>query len=93
MFISKSINNLLTPIFKKWFIFCSNIHNYDTVSSSADKLFKPSYRTDSYGKTQLLWVLSIAVIKCKTFWGINHSNHYTRIKSKLFLLKRCIDKY
>ena len=26
VFISKSINNLLPPIFKNWFIFCSEIH-------------------------------------------------------------------
>ena len=39
IFISKSINNLLRPIFKNWFIFCSEIHNYDTVSSSTDILF------------------------------------------------------
>ena len=45
IFISKSINNLLPPIFKNWFIFCSKLHNYDTVSLSTNKLFKPSYRT------------------------------------------------
>ena len=39
IFISKSINNLLPQIFKNWFIFCLEIHNYDTVSSSTDKLF------------------------------------------------------
>ena len=50
IFISKSINNLLPPIFKNWLFFCSDIHKYDTVSSSADKLFKPSYRTDYCGK-------------------------------------------
>ena len=43
IFVSKSINNLLPLIFKNWFIFCSGIHNYNTVSSSTDKLFKPSY--------------------------------------------------
>ena len=48
IFISKSINNLQPPIFKNWFIFCSDIRKYDTVSSSADKSFKPSYRTDSH---------------------------------------------
>ena len=32
IFISKSINNLLPPIFKNWFIFYSEIHNYDTVA-------------------------------------------------------------
>ena len=26
IFISKSINNLLIPIFKNWFIYCSDIH-------------------------------------------------------------------
>ena len=46
--ISESIINLLPPIFKKWFIFCSEIRNYDTVSLSADKLFKPSDRTDPF---------------------------------------------
>ena len=49
LFINKSFNELL-PIFKSWFTFCSDVHNYHTVSSTADKLFKPSYRTDSYGK-------------------------------------------
>ena len=53
LFINKSFNNLLTPIFKSWFIFCSDVHNYQTVSSSADKIFKPSYRTDSYGKNSI----------------------------------------
>ena len=48
--IRKSINNVLLPISKNWFAFYSEIHNYDAVSSLADKLFKSSYRTDSYGK-------------------------------------------
>ena len=53
IFVSRSINNLLPPIFKNRFIFCSEIHNYNTVSSTADKLFKPSYRSDPYGKKTL----------------------------------------
>ena len=35
-------------------MFCSKIHNYDTVSSTADKLFKPLYRTDSYGENSVI---------------------------------------
>ena len=54
IFVSKSINNLLSPIFKNWFIFCSEIHIYNTVSSSTDKLFKPLYRTDSCGKNSVI---------------------------------------
>ena len=60
IFISKSINNLQPPIFKNWFIFCSDIHKYDTFSSSADKLFEPSYRTDSYGRNSVI----IGAINC-----------------------------
>ena len=59
--VSKSIINLLPPIFKNWFIFCSEIHNYNTASSSTDKLFKPLYRTDSYAA-----MLLTAGIKAKT---------------------------
>ena len=33
IFIKKSVNDLLLPIFKNWFTFCSEIHNYDTVLS------------------------------------------------------------
>ena len=40
LFINKSFNNLLPPIFKSWFTFCSEVHNYQTVSSTADKIFK-----------------------------------------------------
>ena len=41
-FINKSFNILLCPIFKSWLTFCSDVHNYQTVSSTADKIFKPS---------------------------------------------------
>ena len=54
MFVNKSISNLLPPIFKNWFIFCFEIHNHNPVLSSTDKLFKPSYRTDSYGKISVI---------------------------------------
>ena len=54
IFVSKSINSLPPPIFKNWFIFCSEI------SLSTDKLFKPLYRTDSYGKNSVI----ISAINC-----------------------------
>ena len=57
LFVSKSIDNLLPPIFKNWFIFCSEIQNYNTVSLATDKLFNTSYRTDSYAK-RILMILS-----------------------------------
>ena len=52
LFINKSFNNL-SPIFKSWFTFCSDVHNYQTVSFTTDKIFKPSYRTDSFGKNSV----------------------------------------
>ena len=92
-FVSKSINNLLPPIFKNWFIFFSEIHNYNIVLSSTDKLFKPSYRTDSYGKNSVI----ISVINCwnKTqnmLEGQSIKSFYpTKIKN--ILTKTCINKY
>ena len=53
LFINKSFNNFLPPVFKSWFTFCSEVHNYEAIPSTADKIFKPSYRTDSYGKTSI----------------------------------------
>ena len=50
LFINESFNNVLPPIFESWFTYGSDVHNYQTVSPTADKIFKPSYRTDSYGK-------------------------------------------
>ena len=53
IFVSKSFNNLLPPIFKIWFTFCCDVHNYHTVTSTANKIFKPSYTTDYYGNTPI----------------------------------------
>ena len=52
IFTNTSFNDLLTLIFKSWFTFCSDVHNYHTVSSTA-KIFKPPYRTDPYGKNSI----------------------------------------
>ena len=93
VFVSKSINNLLPSHFKNLFIFCSEIHNYNTVSLSTDKLFKPLYRTDSYSKNSVI----INAINC---WNKTQnmvegqsvkSLYQTKIKD--ILTKRCINKY
>ena len=93
LFINKSFNNLLPPIFKSWFTFCSEVHNYQTISSTADKIFKPSYRTESYGKNSI------------TIGAINSSNKtqhqlsnlslktYSPTKIKSLRFKICIGKY
>ena len=93
IFINKSVNNLLPPIFKSWFTFYSDLHNYHTGSSTAEKLFKPSYKTDSYGKNSIFlgainsWNKNqhqFSNLSLKTFSP-------TKIRSLLF--KKCIGKY
>ena len=53
LLISKFINRFLLPVFNNWFTFCSNINNYETTSSTTCKLFKPSLRTNLYGKNSI----------------------------------------
>ena len=93
IFISKSINNLLPPIFKNWFISFAEIHNNDTVSSSTDKLFKSSYRTDFYGKNSII----VSVINCwnktQSMSGGQSLNSLHPTKIKNILARRCINKY
>ena len=93
IFVSESINNLQPPIFKNWFIFSSEIHNYNTVSSPTDKLFKPSYGTDSYSRNSVI----ISAINCwnKTQNILDGQSLKSLYPSKIknILTKRCINKY
>ena len=50
LFIFKVLNNMLPPIFKKWFQFCYNIHHYSTTSSVKGYLHKKSFRRNNFGK-------------------------------------------
>ena len=54
LFVSKSINNLLPSLFSDWFLFSSDQHNYETCCSSLDNLYKPSYKTNLYGKNYII---------------------------------------
>ena len=93
LFINKSFNNLLLQIFKSWFSFCSDIHNYQTVSCTSDKIFKSSYRTDSFGKN------SMNLESINSWNKIQHQfsnlSVKTNIPSKIksLLSKKCIENY
>ena len=93
IFINKSFNSLLPPIFKSCFIFCPDVHNYHTVSSTADKISKPSYRTDSYGKNSI----TIGAINSWNKTQHQFSNlslkKFSPTKIKSLLFKKCIGKY
>ena len=56
LFVNKCFNGL-PPIFNHWFTLVSAQHSYQTSSSTKEKLFKPPFKTISYGKNSiiLLW--------------------------------------
>ena len=67
---SKSNNNHLPPDFNEWFTFCSDIRNYETVSSSTSEIFKSSYRNDFYRKKSI----TVGAIRC-----CNKTQHQSNI--------------
>ena len=86
LFINKSLNNLLSPIFKDWFTFCSDVHSYQTVSSSSNKIIKPS---DPFGKK------SVTKSRNKTQYQFRNLSlkTYSPSKTKSLLSKKCIENY
>ena len=46
IFISKALNNMLPSIFKNWFQFCYNIHDYSTTFSIKDHLHNKSLQEE-----------------------------------------------
>ena len=93
IFINKSFINLLPPIFKGWFTFCSDLHNYHTVSSTADKIFKPSYRTDSYEKNSITLGAINSWNKTQHQFSDLSLKTFSPNKIKSSLFKKCIGKY
>ena len=69
LLVSKYFNNILPSIVDNWFTLCSDIRNYNTVASSAGKLFKPSFRTILYGKHSITLSVANAWNKIQTAFG------------------------
>ena len=93
LFINRSLNNLLSPTFKNWFTFCSDVHNYHTVSSTSDKTFKTSYRANFFGN----YSMAIGAINSwnKTQYQFRNLSlkTYSPSKIKSSLSKTCIENY
>ena len=53
LFVNKCFNSL-PPIFNDWFTLVSAQHSYQTSSSTKEKLFKPPFKTISYGKNSVI---------------------------------------
>ena len=90
LFTNKSLNNLLPPIFKNWFTFCSDVHNYHTFSTTADKIFKSSYRSDSYGKNSITLGAINSWNKTHLSSVISHLKHSPQRKLKVYFLKNVL---
>ena len=54
LFLSKSVNNLTPSVFKTWFSFSSDQHNYENSSFRKSNLIKSSYTTNRYGKYSII---------------------------------------
>ena len=68
LFIMKTLSNIVAPIFKTWFKFCYNIHDYTITSSMNGHLHKKLFRTNNFGIFLLLQVPLIHGIRCKVRW-------------------------
>ena len=93
LFINKSLNNLLPPIFKNWFTFCSDVKNYQTVSSSSDKIFKPLCRADSFGKISITIGAINSWIKTQYQFRNLSLKAYSPCTIKSLLSKTCTENY
>ena len=93
LLISKFINSLLPPVFNNWFTFCSNVHNYETTSSATCKLFKPSFRTNLYGKNSITVNAIDAWNKAQTSLADTILKDLTPNKLKTIIMKKMIDSY
>ena len=90
LLISKFINSLLPPVFNNWFTFCSNVHNYETASSANCKLFKPSFRTNLYGKNSITVNATEAWNKAQNSIGDTIVKNLTPNKIKTTIMKKMI---
>ena len=94
IFINKSFKTFFhPPIFKIWFTFCSDVHNYQTVSSTADKIFKPSHRTDFYDKHSITIGALNSWKKTQHKFSNMSLKTYSPTKIKSLLFKKCVGKY
>ena len=93
LLISKFINSLLPPVFNNWFTFCSNVHNYETTSSATCKVFKPSFRTNLYGKNSIIVNAIDACNKAQTSLADAILKDLTPNKIKTIIMKKMIDSY
>ena len=72
---------------------CSKIYNHNTAASSTGKLFKPSVRTNLYGKNSMAISAVNAWNKIKTVFGNVILKNLTTTQIKNLLTKKSIERY
>ena len=50
LFVNKSINRQVPPMFYDWFTFSGHLHRYETCWSVADHLNIPTFQAQKYGR-------------------------------------------
>ena len=94
LFINKSINRQMPPIFYDWFTFSGNLHRYKTYRSANDHLIIPAFRTQKYGHFSI-WASNI--YSWNSMQNILIKNlrlkNSTTKKNKYFLTKQFTEKY
>ena len=93
IFVNRAINNTLPSIFNDWFKFCSEIHNYETSSTSKDHLYKQSYRTNAYGKFSVKASAIESWNKTQDQMGGILLKDQTPSKIKILMSQKYIDSY
>ena len=68
-------------------------YNYNTAASSTGKLYKPSFRTNLYGKNSITISAVNSWNKIQIAFGDLILKNLTTTQMKILLTKKCIDKY
>ena len=94
LFVNKSINRQVPPIFYDWFTFSRDLHRYEICWSVNDHLNIPNFRTQKYGHFS---------IRASTIYSWNSMQNLlmknlslknsTSKKIKYFLTKHFIENY
>ena len=94
LFVNKSINRQVPPIFSDWFTFLGDLHRYETCWSVNDHVNIPTFGTQKYGHF---------IIRASTIYSWNSIENLlikklspknsTSKKIKYFLTKHFIEKY
>ena len=93
LFISKSINFDLPPVFNHWFTFSSDSHNYETSSSSKGLLKVKTVKTKKYDREAIInnvilsWKKILKIISSHVLYDLSYS------KLKSLLVKHFLKTY